>query len=136
MSRIALPLAAALALALGALGACSTAPGTGWSRSDDLRVYGAMKVFQRAALDEEMLCAGFSPESTRESWEEEFGAREAAVAAALEARYGAPALAEARATFAPRVACRTLPDTAWRLRYARLLRLLELRLRLAAESDG
>jgi hypothetical protein len=132
MTRIALLLAGALA----ALGACSTAPGTGWSRSDDLRVYGAMKVFQRAALDEEMLCAGFSPESTRDHWESEFGTREATVVAALEARYGAPALAEARATWAPRVACRTLPDAAWRLRYARLLRLLELRLRLAAETDG
>ncbi len=125
MRRIALlPLAALL-------GGCSTAPGSGWSRAGDLRVYGAMHVFERAALDQEMLCAGFSPESTRDSWEREFAAREAAVAAALEARYGAQALAETRATWGPRVACRTLPDPAWRRRYARLLRLLELRLRLA-----
>jgi len=123
-----------LAAALGALGACSTAPGTGWSRAGDLRVYGAMHVYERAALDQERLCAGFTPDSTRDAWEREFGVREAAVAAALEARYGAAALAEARATWAPRVACRTLPDPAWRRRYARLLRLLELRLQLAEEE--
>lgn len=122
MRRIALVLFAA------ALGACSTAPGTGWSRSDDLRVYGAMHVYERAALDQELLCAGFTLESTRDAWRREFGARTDAVAAALEARYGAAAIAEARATWAPRVACRTLPDPAWRRRYARLLRLLELRL--------
>ena len=117
------------------LAGCSTAPGTGWSRAGDLRVYGAMQVYERAALDQELLCAGFTAESTRDSWAREFGAREAAVAAALEARYGAAALAESRATWAPRVACRTVPDPAWRRRYARLLRLLELRLRLA-ENEG
>ena len=123
-------------LALAALGGCSTAPGTGWSRASDLGVYGSMHVFARAAVDQEVLCAGFTPESTARIWAREFGARHAAVTEALEARYGAEALAEARRAWAPRIACGTIADPQWRLRYARQLRLLETRLQMAAEREG
>lgn len=122
--------------ALGALSACSTAPGTGWSRASDLSVYGSMNVYARAAMDQEMLCAGFSPASTSEHWEREFGARQEAVTDAMTARYGAAALARARATWAPSVACRELPDHRWRMRYGRQLRLLETRLQLTSGRHG
>jgi hypothetical protein len=119
-----------------ALGACSTAPGTGWSRASDLAVYGSMNVYARAAVDQEVLCAGFSHASTAEHWQREFGARQEAVTDAMTARYGAAALVRARATWAPSVACGELPDRRWRSRYARQLRLLETRLRLAGGSEG
>lgn len=122
--------------ALGALSACSTAPGTGWSRASDLSVYGSMRVYARAALDQEVLCAGFGTASTSENWAREFGARQDAVTDAMMRRYGAGAMARARATWAPSVACRELPDHRWRMRYARQLRLLELRLRVAREGGG
>jgi len=125
-----LPFAAMLALA-----GCSTAPGTGWSRASDISVYSAMHVYARAALDEEVLCAGFSPASARDAWERDFGARHDAVTDALQRRYGPDALGRARRAWAPSVACGDVPDPAWRARYARLLRLLELRLRLA-EAEG
>jgi hypothetical protein len=121
-------------LLVAALAGCSTAPGTGWSRASDLSVYGSMHVFARAAVDEERLCAGFSPDSTARHWEREFGAREEAVTEALTRRYGAEALERARRTWAPSIACGDLPDPSWRWRYARQLRLLEIRLRLAEEG--
>jgi hypothetical protein len=123
-------------IALLALAACSTAPGTGWSRASDLSVYGSMHVFKRAALDEEHLCAGFTPASARADWEHDFGLRQEAVTTALAARYGADALADARRIWAPSVACRDLPDARWRARYERQLRLLEIRLELASEGNG
>ena len=122
--------------ALSALSACSTAPGTGWSRASELSIYESMHVFARAAVDEEMLCAGFSPASTARSWEREFGARQEAVTEAMTRRYGTAAVARARRTWAPSIACGNLPDARWRLRYARQLRLLETKLRLAPERDG
>jgi hypothetical protein len=130
MTRIA-PLLAAAALA-----GCSTAPGTGWSRASDLSVYGAMTVYARAALDQEVLCAGFTPASTAADWAREFGARQEAVTEAMNRRYGGQALARARATWAPSVACRELPDHRWRQRYARQLRLLEIRLQMADGREG
>jgi len=123
-------------LLAAALGACSTAPGTGWSRASDLAVYGSMTVYARAAVDQEVLCAGFTPASTSAAWEREFGARQLAVTDAMTRRYGAEALAGARATWAPSVACSELPDQRWRSRYARQLRLLEARLRLAGGGEG
>jgi hypothetical protein len=124
------------ALALLALAGCSTAPGTGWSRADDFSVYSTMRVFARAAQDQEIYCAGFSPASARDHFERDFGARDAAVTAAFRARHGDDAIAEAGRVYAPRVACGDVPDRQWRDRYARLLRLLEIRLELAAEGES
>ena len=123
-------------LALAALGACSTAPGTGWSRASDLSVYGSMHVYARAAVDQETLCAGFSPASTSLHWEREYRSRHDAVTDAMTGRYGAAAVERARHDWAPRVACGDVPDAQWRHRYARLLRLLELRFRLAPGREG
>ncbi|HEV7661027.1 MAG TPA: hypothetical protein VGO55_14405 [Allosphingosinicella sp.] len=127
---------AAILLAALALAACSTAPGTGWSRANDLSVYSAMHVFARAAIDQEAYCFGRDPARIRADWDEDFRARQGAVSAALVQRYGAEALAEARATFAPRVPCGDVADPQWRLRYTRMLRLLEIRLRMAAEGES
>jgi hypothetical protein len=123
-------------LAALALAACSTAPGTGWTRANDLSVYSAMHVFARAAIDQEAYCFGRDPARITADWDEDFSARQGAVSAALNQRYGADAMAEARATYAPRVPCGDVPDPQWRLRYTRMLRLLEIRLRLAAEGES
>jgi hypothetical protein len=117
-------------LALASVTACSTAPGTGWSRASDLSVYGSMHVYARAAIDQEMLCAGFSAASASDHWDRDYGVRAEAVTAAMAERYGPEAVARARRTWAPSIACRDVPDPQWRDRYARLLRLMELRLRL------
>ena len=127
---------AAILLAGLALAACSTAPGTGWSRANDLSVYSAMHVFARAAIDQEAYCFGRDPARIRADWDEDFRARQGAISAALAQRYGAEALAEARATYAPRVPCGDVPDPQWRTRYTRLLRLLETRLRMQGGSEG
>ena len=123
-------------LVLAALAACSTAPGTGWSRASDLSVYGAMHVYARAAVDQEALCAGFSPASTSQYWERRYRARHDAVTDAMSRRYGPAAIDRARHGWAPRVACGDVPDAQWRHRYARLLRLLEIRLRLMPGREG
>lgn len=123
-------------LLAAALAGCSTAPGTGWSRASDLSVYGGMQVYARAAIDQEVLCAGFGTASTSENWEREFGARQEAVTDAMTRRYGPEAMARTRATWAPSIACRELPDYRWRGRYARQLRLLETRLGLAGGRAG
>lgn len=115
-----------------ALAACSTAPGTGWTRASDLSVYSSMHVFARAAIDQEAYCFGRDPGRISADWEHDFSARQGAVSAVLAARYGADALEQARATYAPRVPCGDVPDPQWRTRYTRLLRLLETRLRMAA----
>lgn len=111
-------------------GACSTAPGTGWSRANDLSVYGSMHVFRRTAIDQEAYCFGRDPNRTLADWERDFSARQEAVTRVLAGRYGADRMEEARATYAPPVACGDVYDPQWRERYVRLLRLMETRLRL------
>ena len=118
------------------LGGCSTAPGTGWSRAGDLSVYGSMHVFRRAAIDQEAYCFGRDPQRSLADWQRDFSARQAAVTQVLVGRYGADKLDEARATYAPRVACGDVYDPQWRDRYTRMLRLLETRFRLQAEDEG
>ena len=115
-------------------GGCSTAPGTGWSRANDLSVYGSMQVFRRAALDQEAYCFGRDPQRTLADWDRDFSARQQVVTQMLVGRYGADKLDEARATYAPRVACGDVHDPQWRDRYTRMLRLLEIRFRLQAEG--
>jgi len=123
-------------LGLAALGACSTTPGTGWSRSNDLSAYSAMQVFARAAIDQDAYCAGRDPTRIRADWERDFSARQEAVTRVLVGRYGADKIDEARRTYAPRVACTEVHDPQWRERYTRMLRLLETRFRLQAEGDS
>ena len=123
-------------LSVMALGACSTAPGTGWSRANDLSVYGSMQVFARAAVDQEAYCFGRDPALTRADWERDFSVRQEAITRVLVGRYGADKLDEARRVYAPRVACGDLYDPQWRTRYTRMLRLLETRFRLQAEGDS
>jgi hypothetical protein len=124
------------------IGACALAgcaadswvtPGTGWSRASDLSVYGAMDIYGEVAREQAILCQGFAPAGVTAGWARDFGAREAAVTAALAARHGEEALAEAEAAaVASRpIPCAELPDGRWRRHYARLLRLLETRLGLA-----
>lgn len=105
-------------------------PGTGWSRAPDLSVYSAMTEFATIAREQEMLCQGFGPESVLVKWERDYGAREDYVRASLVSRYGPEAVVDAEAEAAPtrRVPCRDYPYPTWRYRYARLLRLLEVRL--------
>ncbi len=124
---------AAALLLLALLGACSTAPGTGWSRAPDLSVYSAMRVFGGVAQEQEMLCQGFRPARVRRNWTEDFVVREARVAHALAERHGAVALSEAEAAAVPTrtVGCRDWPNDRWRNQYVRMLRLLEARLGLA-----
>ncbi len=116
--------------------ACSTAPGSGWSRANDLSVYGSMHVFRRAAIDQEALCFGRDPARTLADWERDFSTRQEAVTRVLAGRYGADRLDEARRVYAPRVACGDVHDPQWRLRYTRMLRLLETRFRLQAEGES
>jgi hypothetical protein len=117
-------------------GACSTAPGTGWSRANDLSVYGSMHVFRRAAIDQEAYCFGRDPDRTLADWERAFSARQEAVTRVLVGRYGADKLDEARRVYAPRVPCGDVHDPQWRQRYTRMLRLLETRFRLQAEGES
>lgn len=131
MKRAILAACAALALA-----GCSTAPGTGWTRASDLSVYSSMHVFARAAADQEAYCFGRDPARIAADWRRDFGARQEAVTDLVARRYGPEAVLRARAVYAPRVACGDLPDPQWRDRYARLLRLMEIRLRLAAEGES
>ena len=120
-------------LLLPALGACTPTtapPGTGWSRAPDLSAYSAMVLFADIAREQSVLCGGFSPGVVARRWDEDFGAREAAIAAALAARHGTDAVAraEAEAVAAQRVPCSSVPNLDWRYRYGRMLRLLEARL--------
>ena len=119
-----------------ALGACSTVPGTGWSRANDLSVYGSMQVFRRAAIDQEAYCFGRDPDRTLADWQRDFSARQDAVARVLVDRYGADRLDEAGRVYAPRVACGDVHDPQWRTRFVRMLRLLETRFRLQAGGEG
>ena len=120
----------AMLAAAAALAGCSTAPGSGWSRASDLSVYSSAHAYARVAWEQDVLCQGADRARTSASFEREFGAREAAVRAALVARHGEAALARAGTHFVQRVPCGDVPDPQWRLRYARLLRLLETRLGL------
>lgn len=126
--------AAALLAALALAGCASTAPGTGWTRAGDLSVYSSMHVFARAARDQEIYCQGRDPDRIAAEWARDYQARQAAVSLALANRYGLETMRRARATYAPRVACGDVPDPQWRTRYARLLRLLEIRLHLAGRE--
>lgn len=116
-----------------ALAACSTAPGTGWSRAPDLSVYSALTFFGHSAREQRMLCQGFSARGTEARWEESFAAREAMVERLLSEQHGAEALRTAQAAADPgaTVACRDWPDGHWQREYVRMLRLLEARLGLA-----
>ena len=122
-----------LLLAVAALAGCATgsAPGTEWSRASDLSVYSSAHAFARVAWEQSVLCQGARPAIVSAGFEREFGAREAAIRAALIARHGAAALAEAGKHFVPPVACGDVADPQWRQRYSRLLHLLEIRLGLA-----
>jgi len=124
MSRIALAM-----LAAALLPGC-TIPGTGWSRAPDLSVYEAMGSYADIAREQAVLCDGSRPGRVDASWDADFGAREAAVQAAMVSRYGIEAVAAAAAAREPRVPCEGVPET-WLYRYIRLLRLLEARLGLA-----
>lgn len=121
--------------ATAALAACA-GPGSGWSRAPDLSVYGSAQAYARIAWEQNVLCDGWSPERASESQAREFGAREAAVRAALAGRHGEAALARADRHFVARVPCRDVPDLQWRERYGRLLRVLEIRLGLAGGREG
>jgi hypothetical protein len=123
-------------VAVASLGACSTVPGTGWSRANDLSVYGSMQVFARAAFDQEAYCLGGNVTDIRANWDREFAARQQAVTQVLVGRYGADKLDEARGAYAPRVACGDIYDPPWRTRYSRMLRLLETRFQLQAGGEG
>ena len=125
-----------LVVSVLALGACSTVPRTGWSRANDLSVYGSMHIFRRAAIDQEAYCFGRDPARMLAKWERDFAARQEAVTRVLVGRYGAGKLDEARRTYAPRVPCGDVYDPQWRDRYVRQLRLLETRFRLQAEGES
>lgn len=123
----------ALLLSLILLAGCSTHPGMGWSRAPDLSVYSAMTTFGGTARDHSVLCSGFASARVDARWQRGFAAREAAVAAALTARYGGDAVRRAQALGleAQRAPCPEVPNDRWRDHYVRLLRLLETRLGLA-----
>ena len=115
----ALPVAAALAGCAGT--------GTGWSRASDLSVYSSAHAFAHIAWEQQVMCQGTEPASVSAGFEREFGAREAAVRAAMIRRHGEAALARAGLPFTTRVECGDLPDGQWRARYSRLLHVLEIR---------
>ena len=116
-------------LATVALAACA-GTGTGWSRASDLSVYSSAHAYARIAWEQQVMCEGSDPARVSAGFDREFGAREAAVRAALAQRHGEAALVRSGRTFVARVGCGTVPDMQWRDRYSRLLRVLELRLGL------
>ena len=118
-------------IATAALVGCSTAPGSGWSRAPDLSVYGSAHSYARIAWEQEVFCQGAERAHASARFEREFGARDAAVRAALVERHGEAAIARAGRHFVQRVPCGDVPDPQWRARYDRLLRLLETRLGLS-----
>ena len=125
-----------IAASLLALGGCSTVPRTGWSRANDLSVYGSMHVFRRAAIDQEAYCFGRDPARMLGEWERDFAARQDAVTQVLLGRYGADKLDDARRVYAPHVPCGDVYDPQWRNRYTRMLRLLETRFQLQRAGEG
>jgi hypothetical protein len=132
-ARRGLPALAAAALLAGC---ATTTPGTGWSRAPDLSVYGSMRVFARNAVEENVLCQGWRPERASQTWAREFGARQAAIDEAMARKYGAETMARQRTPYTPRIACPAVEDLRWHHHYARLLRLLEVRLGLMPEREG
>jgi hypothetical protein len=116
-------------LAAAALAGCA-GTGTGWSRASDLSVYSSAHAYARIAWEQQVMCEGSDPARVSAGFDREFGAREAAVRAALAQRHGDAALARSGRTFVARVGCGTVPDMQWRDRYSRLLRVLEIRLGL------
>ena len=120
-------------LIAGGLAGCAesgSVTGTGWSRASDLNVYSSAHAYARVAWEQEVMCGGANPARASADLDAEFGAREAAVRAALVARHGEPALARSARPFVARVACGDIPDGQWRARYSGLLRVLEIRLGL------
>lgn len=105
------------------------APGTGWSRAPDLSVYDAMQASAKLAREREILCEGRDPAHVRARWDYQFGAREVWVATALASRHGPIDLAAARSFSPGRVPCEPVADLTWHRSHARLLHLLEIRLR-------
>jgi len=118
-----------------ALSACSTTNVTqaeaGWSRAPDLTVYAAMEMYGGIAREQSMLCGGFRPDVVRDRWARDFGARADAVRAALTARHGVEAVERAELAPTRRTPCPDVADLSWRHQYARMLRLLEIRMGLA-----
>ena len=113
--------------------ACAAPPpdpkvGTGWSRAPDLSVYEGMRTAGELAREQEIACWGRNPASVERRWRAEFGAREDWIAAALAHRYGTVALAAYQPDSPPREPCPDIINYRWERHYARLLRLLELRL--------
>ena len=121
--------AAAALLGAAALAGCA-GTGTGWSRASDLSVYSSAHAYAHIAWEQQVMCEGTDPARVSAGFEREFGAREAAVRAALVRRHGEAALARTGRPFVARVGCGDLPDAQWRDRYSRLLRVLEIRLGL------
>jgi hypothetical protein len=116
-------------LAAAALAGCA-GTGTGWSRASDLSVYSSAHAYARIAWEQEVMCGGANPARASAGFDREFGAREAAVRAALARRHGEAALVRTGTPFVARVDCGDLPDAQWRTLYSQLLRVLELRLGL------
>ena len=58
------------------------------------------------------------------------------IRAAAASIVGADRVDEAGRVYAPRVPCGDVHDPQWRLRYTRMLRLLETRFRLQAEGES
>jgi hypothetical protein len=125
------PLLLAVPAMAGCTGIDAAGPGSGWSRAPDLSVYASMGLYGTVARDQSALCGGFSPVSVRDHWDEDFAIREAAVTAVLVSRHGVAAVDRAEAAAIRNVPCPDVPDLSWRNQYARLLRLLEMRLGLA-----
>ena len=109
------------------------APGLGWSRAPDLSVYSAMLMYADVARQRSVLCTGNDSGWVERHWQEDYGARTAAVESALVDRHGAEAVTEAEAAAVPtrRLGCEDAYILHWRDNYERLLRLLETRLGLA-----
>ena len=123
--KFSLLIAALLALA----GCTKTAPvGMGWARAPDLSVWSAMDVAREIALEQEVLCFGRNPAAVEAKWRATYGAREQWIEAALTRRYGMPAMARAETDPIGREPCERVRGNVWREDYARLLRILELRL--------
>jgi hypothetical protein len=120
-------LALALVAALSAVPGAGQA-GTGWSRAGDLSAYSAMRLFGGIAREQAVLCAHFAPAAVAHDWDVHYGGREAALMAALAARHGEAAVRLAASPRSLREPCRPLPDGYWRIRYERMLRLLEARM--------
>ena len=121
--------ARALLCASALLAGCA-GTGTGWSRASDLSVYSSAHAYARIAWEQQVMCEGSNPARVSAGFDREFGAREAAVRAALAQRHGEAALVRSGRPFVARVGCGTVPDMQWRDRYSRLLRVLEIRLGL------